>query len=218
VATEARIPLSRDRVLRAALELADGSGVEALTMRRLGEELGFEAMSLYRHVANKKDLLDGMLDLVLAEWQLPDGRGDWTEAIRTSARSVHDALRRHGWAAGLLMTGSHMRPARLRYMECLLGRLGDAGFDAEATYHVYHLLDGYIFGFTLWEIAYTTIPVDAEAVSRIMQSIPWDEYPRLAEHRDQHMSDGPHRDVSAFEAGLDLILDGLQKRLVSPPS
>lgn len=212
MATEARIPLSRERVLRAALELADGSGVEAMTMRRLGEELGFEAMSLYRHVANKQDLLDGMLDLVLAEWQLPHGQGEWRETIRTSALSVHDALRRHRWAAGLLMTGSHMRPARLRYMDALLGRLGDAGFDAETTYHVYHLLDGYIFGFTLWEIAYTTVPLDAEVVSKLMQTIPWDEYPELAEHRDQHMTDGPHREVSAFEVGLDLILDGLQKR------
>jgi len=187
-------------------------------MRRLGEELGFEAMSLYRHVANKNDLLDGMLDLVLAEWQLPEGRGDWMEAIRTSALSVHDALRRHRWAAQLLMTGSHVRPTRLRYMERLLGRLRDAGFDAETTYHVYHLLDGYIFGFSLWEIAYTAIPLDAEVVSRLMQTIPWDEYAHLAAHRDQHMSDGPHREVSAFEVGLDLILGGLEKRLASPSS
>ena len=217
MAAEARIPLSRDRVLHAGLDLADGSGVETVTMRRLGEELGFEAMSLYRHVANKNDLLDGMLDLVLAEWQLPDGQGDWIEAVRTSALSVHDALRRHRWAAQLLMTGGHIRPARLRYMERLLGRLRDAGFDAETTYHVYHLLDGYIFGFSLWEIAYTT-PFDAEVVSRLMQTIPWDEYAHLAEHRDQHMSDGPHREVSAFEVGLDLILDGLDKRLASPSS
>ena len=131
MATETRVPLSRERVLRAGLELADASGVEALTMRRLGEELGFEAMSLYRHVANKQDLLDGMLDLVLAEWQLPDGDGDWQEAIRTSANSVHDALRRHPWAARLLMTGSHLRPVRLRYMDGLLSRLHDAGFDAD---------------------------------------------------------------------------------------
>lgn len=212
MATEARTPLSRERVLRAALELADGSGVEALTMRRLGEELGFEAMSLYRHVANKQDLLDGMLDLVLAEWQFPDGEGDWIAAIRTSARSVHGALRRHRWAARLLMTGNHIRPARLRYMEHLLARLRDAGFDADATYHLYHLLDGYIFGFSLWEIAYTTIPLDAEAVSTLMQSIPWDEYPQLAQHRDQHMTDGPHRDVMAFDVGLDLILDGLRAK------
>jgi AcrR family transcriptional regulator len=215
VATEARIPLSRDRVLSAALELADGGGVEALTMRRLGEELGFEAMSLYRHVANKKDLLDGMLDLVLAEWELPDGDGDWIEAIRASARSVHDALRRHRWAARLLMTGDHVRPARLRYMDSLLARLRDAGFDADTTYSVYHLLDGYIFGFSLWEIAYTTLPLDEEAVTKLMQAIPWTEYPHLTEHRDQHMTEGPHREVSAFDVGLDLMLDGLRKRLVS---
>jgi AcrR family transcriptional regulator len=217
VRTEARIPLSRDRVLRAALELADGAGIESLTMRRLGEELGFEAMSLYRHVANKNDLLDGMLDLVLAEWQLPDGEGDWIEAIRTSARSVHDALRRHRWAAQLLMTGDHLRPARLRYMDCLLARLRDAGFDADATYSVYHLLDGYIFGFSLWEIAYTAVPLDDAAVTQLMQAIPWAEYPDLTEHRDQHMAEGPHREVSAFDVGLDLLLDGLQKRLAASP-
>jgi AcrR family transcriptional regulator len=215
VPAEERIPLSRARILNGALELADASGVGALTMRRLGDELGFEAMSLYRYVANKNDLLDGMLDLVLDEWQLPDRHGDWLEAIQTSARTVHEALRRHPWAAQLLMTGSHVRPARLRYMESLLGTLREAGFDAETTYHVYHLLDGYIFGFSLWEIAYTTIPMDAEVVSSLMETIPWDEYPQLAEHRDQHMTDGPHSEVSAFDVGLDLILDGLQKRLVS---
>jgi AcrR family transcriptional regulator len=210
VTTQARIPLSRDRVVQAALELADESGAEAVTMRRLGDELGFEAMSLYRHVANKKDLFDGMLDLVLAEWQPPDGAGDWAEAIRTSARSVHEALRRHRWAAGLLMTGDHVRPARLRYMDQLLGRLRDAGFDPEATYSVYHLLDGYIFGFALWEIAYNSVPLDAEAATKLMEAIPWERYPHLAEHRDQHMTEGPHREVSAFETGLDLILAGLR--------
>jgi AcrR family transcriptional regulator len=218
MATQARIPLSRDRILHAAVDLADASGVEAVTMRRLGEELGFEAMSLYRHVANKSDLLDGMLDLVLAEWRLPERRdGDWAEAIRTTARSVHDALRRHRWAAALLMTGSHIRPARLRTMEYFLAGLRDAGFDAETTYHVYHLLDGFIFGFSVWEIAYTAIPINDEAVARLTQSIPWDEHPHLSEHRDQHLADGPHREVSAFEVGLDLILDGLQERL-TPPS
>jgi AcrR family transcriptional regulator len=208
---EARIPLSRDRILRKGLELADDAGVEALTMRRLGDELGFEAMSLYRHVANKSDLLDGMLDLVLAEWQPPAG-GEWRAAIRASASSVHDALRRHTWAAQLLMTGSHVRPARLEYMDRLLGTLRENGFDADVAYSVYHLLDGYIFGFTLWEIAYTTAPLDAEAVTRVMEAIPWERYPHLAEHADLHVAEGPHREVSAFETGLDLILAGLRTR------
>ena len=203
-----RTPLTRDRILDVALALADEAGVEALTMRRLGVELGYEAMSLYRHVASKDDLLDGMLDRVLAEWDLPDGDGDWAERLRRSANSVHDALRRHPWAASLLMGA--IRPARLRYMESLLTCLRDAGFDADRTYHVYHLLDGHIFGFTLWEIAHSAVPLDDERVAQVMASIPWDEYPNLTEHRDQHMTDGPHRDVRAFEVGLDLILRGLQ--------
>ena len=210
-----RIPLSRDRILQAGLELADTAGVESLTMRRLGDELGYEAMSLYRHVANKGDLLDGMLDLVLTEWQPPDGRSAWPEAIRTSALSVHDALRRHRWAAQLLMSGSHIRPARLEYMDRLLACLREAGFDADTTYHVYHLLDGYIFGFTLWEIAYTSIPLDDEAVTRLMQSIPWNLYPDLSGHKDQHLAEGPHREANAFEVGLDLILEGLEKTLAA---
>src|SRR5262245_35673493 len=97
-----RTPLSRDRTLHTAVGPADRSGVAAVPMRQLGDELGFEAMSLYRYVANKDDLLDGMLDVVLAEWQLPGDGGDWQESVRTSARSVHDALRRHPWAARLL--------------------------------------------------------------------------------------------------------------------
>ena len=192
------------------LAIADAAGVDALTMRRIAGELGFEAMSLYRHVAGKDDLLNGMLDVVLAEWDLPSDGEDWARAVRASALSVHAALRRHPWAARLLMSGSHLRPARLDYMDRLLGTLRRGGFDADTTYHVYHLLDGHIFGFSLWEIAYTTTATDEELVARFMASVPWDDYPHLTEHRDQHMTDGAHRDVSAFEVGLDLILDGLQ--------
>jgi AcrR family transcriptional regulator len=206
-----RTRLTRDRILEAGLALADSEGVEAVTMRRLGEVLGFEAMSLYRHVANKDDLLDGMLDLVLTEWQLPEGEGDWVPRARSSALSVHAALRRHPWAAHLLISGARVRPVRLDYMEGLLSCLRQAGFDAERTYHLYHLLDGHIFGFTLWEIAHTSTPLDDEQVAQLLDTIPWDAYPHLAEHRDQHMSAGPHRDVSAFEVGLDLILGGLER-------
>jgi len=205
-----RTRLTRERILATGLALADSSGVEALTMRRLGEELGFEAMSLYRHVANKDDLLDGMLDLVLAEWELPEGDGEWVERLRRSALSVHDALRRHPWAAQLLIAGVRVRPARLRYMEALLACLRQAGFDAGRTYHLYHLIDGHIFGFTMWEIAHTRIPLDEDQVVKLLESIPWHEYPNLTEHRDQHGTDGPHRDVSAFAVGLDLILRGLE--------
>ena len=110
--TKPRRPLSRDRILREAVKLADKKGIDSLTMRKLGQELGFEAMSLYNHVANKDDLLEGMLDLVLAETEPPSASGEWDEAIRESAISVHDALRRHPWSCTLLMEARRVRPAR----------------------------------------------------------------------------------------------------------
>src|SRR3954469_7310190 len=201
--TEPRLPLSRDRILRAALVLADESGIESLTMRKLGRELGFEAMSLYNHVANKDDLLDGILDLVLEESEMPSPAGDWAAAVRSSAISVHRALRRHPWACNLLMAPAHIRPARLRYMDALLGRLREAGFTAETTYHAYHVLDAHIFGFSLWQTSHAfaaaQIPDRAAQLERLL---PPDEYPYLNEHGRQHLTDGAHRDVSAFEVGL----------------
>src|SRR5262245_28270532 len=144
-----RQPLNRDRILRTALAVADESGIQSLSMRKLAQQLGFEAMSLYNHVANKDDVIDGMLDLVLDESEPPSPHEDWAAAIRRSAISVHDALRRHPWSCALLMSPLHIRPARLRYMDSLLGQLREAGFSAETTYHAYHVLDGHIFGFSL---------------------------------------------------------------------
>src|SRR5215475_6272956 len=132
--TEPRPTLSRERILRAALELADEGGIESVTMRKLGQVLGYEAMSLYNHVANKDDLLDGILDLVLSEMEPPAPDGG-LPAIRAAAISAHEALRRHQWAAGLLMTPTRVRPGRLEFMDGLLGALRTAGFSAETTYH-----------------------------------------------------------------------------------
>src|SRR5262245_41076823 len=158
--SETRLPLSRERILQSALTLADESGIESLSMRKLARTLGFEAMSLYNYVANKDDLIDGILDLVLGETELPSSEVPWDEAIRSSAISVHDALRRHPWACTLVMSAAHIRPARLRYMDALLGRLREAGFDADATYHAYHVLDGHIFGFSLWESSHSYTPAE----------------------------------------------------------
>jgi AcrR family transcriptional regulator len=207
--TEPRTPLSRERILQAALALADESGIEAVTMRRLGQVLGFEAMSLYNHVANKDDLLDGILDLVLQEGEPPAREGDWDAAVRASAISVHAALRRHSWSAALMMTG-RIRPTRLRYMDSLLGRLREAGFSADKTYAVYHVLDGHIFGFALWEAGYTLKSEDAERLAASVMPM-LDSYPYLREHAEQHMSEGSHHETSPFELGLDLILDGLRQ-------
>ena len=210
--TQSRPPLTRDRILQAALELADEGGIESLTMRNLGQTLGFEAMSLYNHVANKDDLLDGMLDLVLAESKPPSPAGDWDAAIRDSAISVPDALRRHPWSCSLLMDPARIRPARLRYMDLLLGRLREAGFSAETTYHAYHVLDGHIFGFSLWETAHSFSEEEESEMQELFEKvITVEAFPYLCEHGHQHMTEGTHHDVSAFEFGLDLILDGLKK-------
>src|SRR6266508_610891 len=210
--TQPRLPLSRERILQAALELVDEGGIESLTMRKLGQALGFEAMSLYNHVANKNDVLDGILDLVLDESEPPSPAGDWDVAMRTSAISVHEALRRHPWSCTLLMSPRHARPARVRYMDLLLGRLREAGFSAETTYTAYHVLDGHIFGFSLWETSHSyTAEETADLAAAFARTITADEYPHLHEHARQHFAEGPHREVSAFEFGLDLILDGLRK-------
>jgi len=212
---EPRLPLSRERILRAALALADESGIESLTMRKLGQELGFEAMSLYNHVANKDDVLNGILDLVLAETEAPSPVGEWDAAVRASAISVHDALRRHPWSGSLVMAPERIRPARFQFMDRLLGRIREAGFSAEQTYHAYHALDGHIFGFSLWELGHSSYSATdiSSFVSRVSEIIPPDVYPYLHEHAHQHLTDGPLHDVSAFEFGLDLILDGLRKLL-----
>ena len=211
--TEPRLPLSRDRILRAALALADEGGIDALTMRKLGQVLGFEAMSLYNHVANKDDVLDGILDLVLDESEPPSPAGDWHTAIRNSAISVHQGLTRHPWACPLLMSPGRIRPARLQYMDSLLGRLREAGFSAETTYHAYHVLDAHIFGFSLWQAnhSYSAAQISNLAAEWLERMIPADVYPHLHEHGEQHLAGGPHHDVSAFEFGLGFILDGLEK-------
>ena len=209
-----RAPLTRERILRTALERADAHGVASLTMRDLGKALGFEAMALYRHVANKEAILDGILDLVLSEIDPPARSGDWADSIRTHAIAVHDALARHPWATGLLSSPLHFRPARLDFMEAMLGRLAAAGFSPEATYHAYHVLDGYIFGFSLWQVHHS-LTADEQSVilDRVKHEISFDGYPNLARHRDQHFTEGPHHEVSAFEVGLDSILSGLREKL-----
>jgi AcrR family transcriptional regulator len=208
----ARLPLNRDRILEAALELVDEEGLDALTMRRLGRELGFEAMSLYNYVANKDDVIDGILDAVLAEGRPPAAEGDWATAVRESAISVHDALRQHPWALRVLLEPSRVRPARLHYMDTLLGRLREAGFSAETTYTAYHVLDAHIFGFSLWENAHTFTGVEPADMQQTIESVfESGDYPHLREHAQQHFDEGPHREVSSFELGLDLIIDGLEK-------
>src|SRR3989442_1581420 len=150
---ERRRPLSRERVLRAAIKLADNGGIEALSMRKLAKELGGEAMSLYNHVANKDDVLNGIFDTAFGEIVLPTGEADWKTAIREIAISAHKTLLRHPWASGLWMRQTP-GPARLRYGDSLLGCLRNAGFSKDLTYHAYHIIESYILGYTFQVLGY----------------------------------------------------------------
>jgi AcrR family transcriptional regulator len=225
VQTDRRLPLNRNRVLQAAISLVDEGGIESLSMRKLGQALGVEAMSLYNHVANKDDLLDGIVDLVLNEIELPAVDQDWEAAIRACAISAHDAFWHHPWACNLIMSSTRVHPARLHYMESLLRTLREAGFSAEETYHAYHTLDSHILGFTLWQVGHT-IPGDGPRVTTreelrdfmatFFPTLRMGDYPYLIEHGEQHLLDGSHKEEGEFEFGLRLILDGLKRMRNTP--
>lgn len=208
-----RVPLSRDRVLRAALVLADKSGIESLTMRNLGQKLGVEAMSLYNHVANKDDILDGITDLVFSEIALPSGRADWKTAMRQRAISAREVLLRHPWATRLMQSRTKPGPATMRHHDSVLGSLRKAGFTLVMAAHAYSVMDSYIYGFALQQ---TNLPIDTtENVARVGQDIlrqlPADEYPHLAEMIIDHAMKPGYDYANEFEFGLDLILDGLER-------
>jgi AcrR family transcriptional regulator len=213
-----RVPLTKDRVLSTAIGLADSGGIDSLSMRKLGQALGVEAMSLYNHVANKDDVLDGIADRVLSEIDLPAAGPDWERAIWACAVSAHKALAAHSWACQLIMSIPRPLPGRLRYIESILRCLREAGFSAVAAFHGYHALDSHILGFTLWEAGHAVSTEDLAGLAAFVPSLAAAGYPYLAEHADQHFS-GIERgeeaaDGGEFEFGLRLILDGF-KRLQS---
>ena len=207
-----RKPLNREHVLRAAVALADEAGIEALSMRRLGQELGVEAMSLYNHVANKDDLLNGITDLVLREIELPSDV-DWKAALRRSAVSAHEVLRRHPWACNLALSPDRVVPVSVRRADWMLRTLREAGFPPEITYHAFHALDAHILGFTLWQLGHGIVDEKhlAELAATFFQTFPPEEYPYMHEHAQQHMTGFGRGEKGAFELVLDLILDGLER-------
>jgi len=202
--------LRRDDILDAALKLADDAGLGALSMRRLGQALGVEAMSLYNHVANKDAILDGLVARVLTQVALPAPDGDWEEELRRCSVSLHEALQRHPWACSLVTapaSGPVALEARMRYIEALLHTLRAAGFTPAQAYHAYHAIDGHTVGFTMWELGHTS-PWTEAAVEAAMRVVESGEFPYVFEHAQQHELD---HDVSGFEFGLDLIFDGLRQ-------
>jgi len=212
-----RTPLSRDRVLRAAVELADEHGLEALSMRRLGQELGVEAMSLYNHVRNKDDLLTGITGLVLGEIELPDDP-DWKSALRRHAISAHEVFLAHRWACNLALSPGHTPSVSVRRADWILRRLREGGFPPEVTYHAYHAYDAHILGFTLWQLGHGIVDREhlKELAAEFFRTFPPEEYPDMHAHAQQHFDGVGAEEPGAFELVLDLILDGLE-RLNEPP-
>jgi AcrR family transcriptional regulator len=211
-----RIPLSRDRVLRAAAAFADENGIDTLSMRKLAHAVGVEAMSLYNHVASKEDLLDGMIDLVFSEIELPSAAEGWRRAMRQRAISVRTVLARHRWAIGLMESRTSPGPATLRHHDAVLGCLREAGFSLELAAHAYSALDSYIYGFTLQErgLPFDT-PQETAALAQVMLArFPADQYPHLAEFMFGHVLQPGYDYGGEYEFGLEP--PAINPALISP--
>jgi AcrR family transcriptional regulator len=207
-----RTPLSKERVLQAAIAVADEVGLESLTMRRLGRHLGVEAMSLYKHVASKDEMLDGIVDIVVGEIDLPSAEANWKTAMRQRAVSARQVLASHPWAIGMMESRAAMGPAALRYTDAVIGSLRAGGFSVEMAAHAFLLLDSYIYGFVVQEMsfAFDTTEETAEPAAALLQTLPADHYPHLAEMAIEYLTRPGHNYADEFEFGLDLIIDGLE--------
>ncbi len=209
-----RSPLSRAQVVRAAIDFADRHGIDALTMRKLGEAVGVEAMSLYNHVANKSDLLDGMIDVLFGEIDLPGDTTGWKQAMCVRATSARAVLSRHRWAIGLMESRTSPGPASLRHHDVVLGVLRRGGFSVEMAAHAYSLIDSYLYGFALQEarLPFESGAPVAELAQEILASAPVAEYPYLTELTVEHVLRPGYDYGNEFAFGLQLILDGLERR------
>jgi AcrR family transcriptional regulator len=207
------LPLSRERVLSTALHLADEEGIEALSMRKLAEVLGVKAMSLYNHVANKDDLLDGIVDRVISEIEVPDLRLEWKSAMRRRANSAHEVLLRHPWATMPIVSRINVGSAMLRYVDATLGCLVEAGFSFEMADHAWNAIDSHIYGYTLQELNF---PLEVSEYPKVaasfMSMIPHEQYPYMNQ-LSQRVIDGSYDGLHNFEFGLELILNGLDELL-----
>ncbi len=212
--------LTRDRVVRAALEVADADGIGALTMRRLGQDLGVEAMSLYNHVANKEDLLDAMVDAVFDEIRLPVPGQDWRTAMTERARSARSVLHAHPWATVLMDSRLAPGPATLRHHDAVIGTLRTSGFPVDLAAHAISVIDSYLYGFALQEDALPFEGPDgvAEVAEAMLAALPEDQYPHLAALTRDHVLQPGYDYADEFDYGLQLILDGLALALGVPVS
>ncbi len=206
-----RSPLSRERILETAIALADEAGLEALSMRKLASALDVKAMSLYNHVANRDDLLDGMVDAIVNNIAVPAIGPDWQAAMRQRASSAHSVLLQHPWATMPLVSRVNVGPAMLRYIDATLGCLVEAGFSLEMADHAWNAMDSHIYGFTLQELNFPFEATDySDAAEAYVAMIPAEKYPymnRLTHLVMAQQYDGLHE----FEFGLKLVLEGLEQ-------
>jgi AcrR family transcriptional regulator len=200
-------------VLQAALALADAGGLEALTMRTLGEQLGVGPMALYRHARNRDDIVDGIVDLVFGEIGLPSSGEDWKTAMRERSLALRDALLRHRWAIGLMESRRNPGPANLRHHDAVIGSLRAAGFDMAMAAHAYSALDAYIYGFALTKMSlpFENTAEIAEVAQTMLEPFPVNAYPNLAAFITDHAMQPGYDYGDEFEYGLDLILEGLER-------
>ena len=211
----ARPRLSRERVLQGAVAVADAGGIAALTIRSLANELGVKPMSVYHHVANKDEILDGIVDIVFSEIELPEPGGDWREEMRRRAGSAREALRRHPWAIGLLESRTNPGPATLRHHDAVIGALREAGFSVVMTAHAYALIDAYVYGFALSE---ASLPINGpetvpDVAEQMMAQYSPDDYPHLIEFATEHVMKQGYDYGEEFEYGLGVVLDGLAQSI-----
>jgi len=214
--TAERAPLSRDRVLRSAVTVADTGGLGALTIRSLAQQLGVKPMSVYHYVANKDEILDGIVDLVFGEIELPVPGGDWQTEMRRRANSARRVLSRHPWAIALLQSRVNPGPATLRHHDAIIGSLRGAGFSVELTAHAFALIDSYVYGFALSEAALPIHGPDSVAdiaESMMQQFFDPAAYPHLLEFTTEHVMQPGYDFGSEFEFGLTVILDGLAESI-----
>lgn len=212
-ALSARTPLTRDRVLHAAINLADEGGISALSMRKLAQALGVEAMSLYNHVANKEDMLDGMVDLVAAKMSVPDIEANWKVEMRERTTSAHRVLLNHPWANILFVSRMNMGPSILRHIDATHGCLRKAGFSHPMADHARNVLDSHLYGFTLQQIHFPIAEhAYADSAKHFLFMLPVERYPHMRALTEE-VIDGRYNGLHQVEFGLDLILDGLEKLL-----
>jgi AcrR family transcriptional regulator len=211
--TEPRRPLTRERVLRAAIALADRDGIEALSMRKLGQELGVDAMAMYRHVRSKDDMLDGVVELIVGEFERPPAGENWKATLRQHAMAARRVMLKHPWARRVLEERGTSGPASLAHIEAVLATMLGAGFSMEVAHHALHVMDSRIFGFNqaLFE---DSGPADLspEAEAAIVRALAG--YPRISELAQAASHEGVLGrcdDDVEFAFGLDLILDGLER-------